>query len=83
MFLQRLDAPRASGIAKVKLDGFNRHDPLYCTEWVHAKHRLEMTDWQGQKGAQCECMLRLRHAVSTVSPAVRTSRNRMDTTGHP
>jgi len=54
MFPTRLDSTVAYDIARVLMDGFNRHYQLFRSESARAKQRFEASDWHGQQRAQRE-----------------------------
>jgi isocitrate dehydrogenase kinase/phosphatase len=53
-FPPALTDPRASGIARALLDGFDRHYRLFRQVSLAAKQRFEAGDWHGQQRAQRE-----------------------------
>ncbi|MDR2128083.1 MAG: bifunctional isocitrate dehydrogenase kinase/phosphatase [Burkholderiaceae bacterium] len=52
MQIERVDAPQAPEIARVMIEGFNRHYALFRNESQRAKYRFETRDWHGQRRAQ-------------------------------
>ncbi|HEX2542352.1 MAG TPA: bifunctional isocitrate dehydrogenase kinase/phosphatase [Caldimonas sp.] len=54
VFPTALTDPRAFGIARAMLDGFDRHYRLFRQASAAAKARFEAADWQGQQRAQAQ-----------------------------
>jgi len=68
MFPHELTDRRAFDIARVMLEGFDRHYRLFRQATVQAQRRFEQADWHGQQRAQRERIefydLRVNEAVS-------------------
>ena len=68
MFPHELTDRRAFDIARVMMEGFDRHYRLFRQATVQAQRRFEQADWHGQQRAQRERIefydLRVNEAVS-------------------